>query len=156
MRKLLSVVFILVLFSSVCFAAEDQITFNGELTVNGQKISGNESISMPKPKALHTQDDDPKVMANLFKKEGYDKAEADLKIEASKSFKVSGSRVNGVFVIKSGKLQSVGGKKAPFEIPAQKGDYYIGINNTPEEDETQDDAAMLQYVKISVVKPSKK
>ena len=159
MRKLLFVIFIIALLSSVSLAADnnnDKITFNGELTVNGQKINGNGTISMPKTKTLQTQDDDPGIMANLFKKEGYDKAKADLKIETSKSFTVSGSRVNGVFAIKSGSLKSIGGSKAPFTIPADNGDYYIGINNTPEEDKAQEDAAMLQYVKISVVKPSKK
>ena len=149
MRKVLFAVFILVLFSSSALAA-DQLNFNGELTVNGQEISGSGTISMPKPKAVWTQDDEPGVMAGIFKKEGYDKEEAALKIETSESFSVNGSRVNGVFAIQSGELKSIGGSEAPYEVPAQPGDYYIGINNTPEEDELQEDAAMLQYVKISV------
>ncbi|MBR1485971.1 MAG: ankyrin repeat domain-containing protein [Synergistaceae bacterium] len=149
MRKVLFAVFILVLFSSSALAA-DQLTFNGELTVNGQEISGSGTVSMPKPKAVWTQDDDPGVMAGIFKEEGYDNEEAALKIETSESFSVSGSRVNGVFAIQSGELKSIGGSEAPYEVPAEPGDYYIGINNTPEEDELQEDAAMLQYVKISV------
>ncbi len=152
MRKLLflfSVIFILELFSSVSFA-EDSLKFSGELTVNGKKISENETISMPKPKAVFTQDDDPGVMAGLFAEEGYDKEEAALRIETSDSFTVSGSRVNGIFAIQSGKLESIGGSDTPYEVPAKAGDYYIGIKNTPEEDEEQEDAAMLQYVKISV------
>ena len=151
MRKVLCAVFILVLFSFSAFAA-DQLTFNGELTVNGQKISGNGTIQMPKPKAVWTQDDDPGVMAGIFEEEGYDKEKAALKIETSESFSVGGPRVNGVFAIQSGELKSIGGNEAPYEVPAKPGDYYIGISNTPEEDEEQEDAAMLQYVKISVEK----
>ena len=145
MRKLLCVIFILALFSTVSFAA-DNLTFNGELTVNGQKISGSGTVSMPKPQAVFTQDDDPGVMAGIFKEEGYDRAQAALKIEASDFFTVNGSRVNGVFAIQSGELR----KLSNNQVPARPGDYYIGINNTPEEDEAQEDAAMLQYVKISV------
>ncbi len=151
MRKLLFVVFILTLFAGASFAA-DSITFSGELTVNGQKINGKGTISMPQTKAISTQDDDPEVMAGLFESEGYTKSEAEIKINTSKSFTVSGSRVNGIFAIKSGKLKSIAGRKAPYKVPATNGDYYIGIKNTPEDEKLveEQDAAILQYIKISV------
>lgn len=148
-KKVLFAMFVLALFSSVSFA-DDSLTFNGELKVNGKEISGNGSIPMPKPKAVWTQDDDPGVMAGIFEEEGYDKEKPALTIGTSEAFSVSGSRVNGVFAIQSGRLESIGGDEAPYKVPAEAGDYYIGINNTPEEEEAQEDAAMLQYVKISV------
>ena len=148
MRKILCVMFILAILSTTAFAA-DRLTFSGELTVNGEEISGSGSITMPRPRKFETQDDDPEVMAGLFKEEGYDKAKAALRIETSEAFTVSGSRVNGVYVIQSGTLRELGN-----QVPAVKGDYYIGINNTPEEEEEIDEAAILQYIKISVVKSS--
>ena len=153
MRKILCVVFIITLFAGASFAT-DELIFSGELTVNGQKINGKGTISMPETKAIFTQDDDPEVMAGLFESEGYTKSEAEIKINTSKSFTVSGSRVKGIFAIKSGKLKSIAGSKAPYKVPASNGDYYIGINNTPEDKKLEDeqDAAMLQYIKISVKK----
>ena len=92
MRKIFFAVLIIVLFSNVSISiAADKLTFSGELTVNGQEISGTGSITMPRTKKFETQDDDPEVMAGLFKDEGYDKARAALRVETSEAFTVGGS-----------------------------------------------------------------
>ncbi|MBQ6774766.1 MAG: SH3 domain-containing protein [Synergistaceae bacterium] len=161
MRKIIFAVLAFALFSSTALAADSdsEITFKGNITLNGKKINGSARVSLPEAKEFTTQDDSGIVMAMLFKREGYDKAKPDFTIRTSEPFTVSGSNINGVYrlqrTVKKGSLNSIGGDKAPYKIPARPGDYYIGINVTlDDEDEEEIDAAILQYIKISVVNDS--
>ena len=137
-------------------AQGSEIVFGGKLTVvaNGEKLSvdGERSIQMPKPFRIETQDDDSGVLAMLFNEEGYTSQKAPIIVNAAKAFTVSGKRVNGVFAIQDDKLNSIGGNKSPYTIPAKSGDYYIGIKKTPKEEKEEKrlDAGILLYVKVTV------
>ena len=159
MQKIFFAVLLFALFSSTVFASDSEITFNGNITLNGRKINGSAKVSLPETNEFTTQDDSSMVMAMLFKREGYDKAKPDFTIKTSEPFTVSGSLINGVYRLqrtsKNGSLNSIGGDQAPCKIPARPGDYYIGINALLDnEDEEEIDAAILHYIKISVVNDS--
>ena len=137
-------------------AQGSEIVFGGKLTVvaNGKNLSidGERSIQMPNPFRIETQDDDPEVLVMLLKEEGYTSQKAPIIVNSANAFTVSGKRVNGVFAIQNGKLNSIGGKKSPYRIPAKAGDYYIGIKKTPKEEKEEKslDAGILLYVKVTV------
>ncbi len=138
-------------------SASDTLTFSGRLTVtyggNQTKINGSGNIPLPETLRAETQDDHPQVMASIFAEEGYTRRKAAITVRASKPFKVSGERVNGVYAIRgkgdNARLESIGGNESPYTIPAKKGDYYIGIDYEPEDDEELDYAILL-YVKVAV------
>ena len=180
MKKLFFLIFIL------CFAAsafadtknDSEITFIGNLTIiqNGKKIKvrDNHSISIPKLEEFGTQDDQPVVMADMFKESGFTKAEPALTIKTSKPFTISGKRIDRVFYM--GKMENgdesvpmlikIGGEKEPFKIPARPRDYYVEIAMTEQElqqllkdegieDENGElwlDYALLRYFKMRVTK----
>ncbi|MBQ7578711.1 MAG: hypothetical protein IJT21_10665 [Synergistaceae bacterium] len=159
-QKIFSALMLIILSCvTACAADESEITFSGNLTViiDGQEtiINGSKNIPMPETFRIETQDDYPAIMAQLFKEGGHVADKAAITVKTSENFTVSGKRVMGVFAIigtKPQKLLSIGGKKAPYKISAEPGDYYIAIKNTPQEDKEQEelDAAILQYIKISV------
>ena len=157
MQKRLFFLFVLfvslVSFCGVSCAAEDsEIVFEGTLTVNDVSVSGKKSIRMPKPFRIETQDDDPGVLAMLLKDEGHTSKKASINVNTSNKFTVSGKRVKGVFAIRNDKLESIGGNKPPYGVPAKIGDCYIGIKNSPKEEreEKKLDAGILLYVKMTV------
>lgn len=142
-------------------ADEVPITFTGKLTVTSggkrTKIDGSQNINVPESELITetTQDDHPSVMAYVFLREGYDKQKPYITVRASTPSTVSGERVNGVFALRgkgdNARLESVGGKKSPYRLPKAAGDYYIGIDYEFEEyEEDEIDAAILQYVKVTV------
>ena len=142
-------------------ADEVPVTFTGKLTVTSggkkTKIDGSKNINVPESQLITetTQDDHPSVMAYVFLREGYDKQKPYITVKASTPSTVSGERVNGVFAIRgkgeNARLESVGGKKSPYRLPKAAGDYYIGIDYEFEEyEEDEIDAAILQYVKVTV------
>lgn len=182
MKKLFFVIFILIMcFTASSFSETQQdseMTFSGNLTIiqNGKKIkvSGSQNILIPKLEEFETQDDHPIVMADLFKENGFTKAEPALTIKTSKPFTISGKRIKGIFYL--GKMENgdesvpalikIGGEKEPFKIPARPRDYYVEIAMTEQElqqllkdegieDENGElwlDYALLRYFKMRVTK----
>ena len=180
MKKIFSAVFILLLFVGSAFSAQksSEMTFSGNLTIiqNGKKIKvrDSQSISIPKLEEFGTQDNHPIVMADLFKENGFTKAEPALTVKTSKPFTISGERINGVFYV--GKMKNgdesvpalikIGGEKAPFKIPAKPCDYYVEVeiseerlNQLLEEDGIKEDDGevwldygVLLYFKMRVAK----
>ena len=150
---------IMMIFCGTSFA-DDTITFSGKLSISyeGKKIevNGSQNINIPSEMiTVETQDDDPAVMGEVFFREGFNKRKPDMAVKASKPFTVSGERVNGIFALRrkggNAKLVSVGGRKSPYKFPKIAGEYYIGIDYVfPEDAEDEIDAAILQYLKISV------
>ena len=144
---------LIIAFSGVSFAA-NEITFSGNLTIiinnNEKEIKGSANIPMPKTFIAETQDDDPGVIAEIFKKDGRITENAAITAKTLESFTVSGKRVLGVYTIRDNKLEQLANNK----IPSEAGDYYIYIKNTKKEEKREDkiDAAIMQYIKISVSK----
>ncbi len=158
MRKFFLLILALFTMSAeVCFAA-DELTFTGNIILNGEKVNGSVRVPVPEPVGFWNQDNAPMVMAELFKENGYDKAKPVFTIRTSEPFTVSGSRLNGVYrlqrTIKAGSLNPIGGSKAPFKVPSRPGEYYIGIYPTPEEIGEEDDAGLDQFIKIAVINDS--
>lgn len=150
---------LIIAFSGVSFAAKkggsnssNELTFSGNLTIiiNGKEtaVNGSANIPMPETFRVETQDDDPGVMAELFKKDGRTTEKAAIIAKTSEPFIISGKRVLDIYTIRDNKLVKLANK----QIPAKTGDYYIYIKNTKKEDKEEDelDAVILQYIKISV------
>lgn len=142
--------------------ARDIITLEGTFNITadlpGMKLKDtdiNRKADIPMPATLlkvETQDDDPEVLAQIFRENGYIRLEADVLLKTSKPVKVSGTRVLDVYEIRrvkgKNRLELVRGKT----LPAKTGDYYVRIKLTPHEEREIEDAAILKYVKIRVEK----
>ncbi|MBQ3695109.1 MAG: hypothetical protein IJR43_05800 [Synergistaceae bacterium] len=130
----------------------DTITFEGSLILNvggkRSRVRKSETVSMPSEIRIETQDDHPSVMAGLLEDNGHVRRSASISVRTSKSFKVSGKRIEGVYEIRrfrgEKRLELLRGRT----IPAKTGDYYVRLS-AKREDKIED-AAVIRYVKIHV------
>jgi hypothetical protein len=136
---------------------QDTITLKGTFTITadlkGMKLRDTDinraaEIPMPPILTVETQDDDPALLAEIFRDKGYIRRRADVFLKTSQSVNVSGKKVHHVYEVRNVKgetrLESLKGNI----IPARTGDYYIGIKS----DTRSRDAVILRYVKIHVDK----
>lgn len=154
----------LLITSTASAAPKKGITFSGEMTlkVGGRtkEVSGRTTIRIPETFRIETQDDTPGLLASLFEEEGYPQKKAPVIITTSQPFMVSGERVKGVYALQGEReymsLESIGGRRPPYNVPSKSGDYYILIANTLKEERLQDKigAGILLYVKITVENPT--
>lgn len=163
--KALCALIVVILFASMASSAprkkknpprpqpvRDTITFEGNLilNVNGTRtvIKKSGSISMPSEIRIETQDDHPSVLAQILHDEGHVRRSASVFVRTSRSFTVSGNRVQGVYEIRrfrgETRLEALRGRT----IPAKTGDYYVKLSN--KKGDNSGDAAVLRYVKIHV------
>ena len=132
--------------------AKDTITFEGNLILNvggkRTRVKKSETVSMPSEIRITLQDDHPSVIAQVLEDDGHVRRSASITVRTSKSFKISGRRVEGVYEIRrfrgEKRLESLKGKT----IPAKTGDYYVRLS--AKKGDNNRDAAVLRYVKIHV------
>ena len=150
--------FVLLIATSAFAGSTAELKGKLTVTIDGQDtaISGVGEVELPEPYSLETQDDDPMLLAGILKDELSE--EASITVKTSKSFTIGGDEVTGVFVIKEAKNEfgNVGdlllpvdekaGENGPWTVPAESGDYYIGV--IP--DHESEDAAVLCFIKMAV------
>lgn len=158
--KRFSVVCVFLLLMATSAFAGSAAELKGQLTVtiNGEntEISGAGKVELPEPYSFETQDDDPRLLADILKENL--SGEASVTVKTSKSFTIGGNEVTGVFVIKEAKNEfgNVGdsllpvdekaGEEGPWTVPAKSGDYYIGVKPDHESEE----AVVLCFIKMTV------
>ena len=158
-RKIFVTALAIALSVSTVWAAQDTLTFKGNLTFivgdsDEVEVNGTKTINMPEPFALELQDDHPSVIANIFMKEGREKQRPAIAVTTLEPFTVTGRALLGIFTLRGSgdkiKLLSIG--KGNRIIPDVTEDYYLAVDVSSDDDEDEDiDAATLYYVKMSVL-----